>query len=59
MNDQNARAIKSIVDSYYDRQISITIGNDDFDTDNCVYDLSVIDVSAKILSFITPYPLPQ
>ena len=55
----NLRAIKSIIDAYYDGRIIITNGNDDFDTDNCVYDLSVIDVSAKILAFIIPCPLPQ
>ena len=38
----NLWAIKSIIDAYYDGRIIITNGNDDFDTDNCVYDLSVI-----------------
>lgn len=40
--ENNLKAIKRIVDSYYDDTITVTIGNDDFDSDNHIYDISVI-----------------
>lgn len=40
--DASLKAIKNIVDCYYEGTVKVTLGNDDFDTVNHRYDLSVI-----------------
>lgn len=40
--NNNLKSIKDIVDSYFNGSYDITVGNDDFDITNHVYDVNVI-----------------